>query len=343
MPWAVAQRVLSECEVRRSQGWEKTIEQLSNDTVDYLQQGDKLKEALKEHILCGEKASTFFHVPSNEMEEARGVITRLQAPVNEFQKAYPLSLTDEQLSSQPLGGQLAAIEKREDGVGLVFCSPRTMTSREPLLAADFPDNGVHLFNRFDEIVGMKIRRFHAFDIVWVPNEGNLIDVRIDYPTGAHLDQVLAALKDIINKLKDVFGKHILVSDVNLFPLIDSMYFDPKEGHVVELGFGTTTASLKHEKMRRGGLCLRKEAYHKGGSDALGTPIEPHRISIVWRRPISDKAFSTPELSLNSNSFAAGSDDPTLKTVLIQKCMGEDDYQFVRQRIEYHLETKRSEN
>jgi hypothetical protein len=65
-------------------------------------------------------------------------------------------------------------------------------------------------------------------------------------------------------LHTLLGAEPLGTPVNLFPLIDTLYRS-NEGRVVELGFGTTTASLKHERMRRTQTCLRKETYHKGGN------------------------------------------------------------------------------
>ncbi|MFD1791490.1 hypothetical protein ACFSE0_07545 [Ochrobactrum teleogrylli] len=343
MPWSVAQKVLAECEIHRSMGWDRTLDQITDTKIDYSQQTAALTEALREHILCGEKASTFFSLSEDTADRLRSVVKNLTVEKNAFEKAYPFVLDDEELSKQRLGAQLAAIEVLEHGVGLVFCSPRVLTSRETLNANDFPDDAPQLFSKFDEIVGLKIKRFHAFDVVWIPNDSNLIDIRIDFPNGAQLDQTLAALKNTIDCFNKLIGEDVLSQEINLFPLIERMYFAPKEGHVVELGFGTSTASLKHEKMRRKGLCLRQETYHKGGSDALKTKIEPHRISIVWRRAIDDKTFSTPELSLNSNSRAAGSENPVLSSAVITKCMGFEDYSFVRDRIEHYLHTGQHNN
>ncbi|OYR13025.1 hypothetical protein CEV31_3524 [Brucella thiophenivorans] len=336
MPWSVAQKVLAECEVHRSMGWDRTLEQISDTKADYSQQTDILTEALREHILCGEKASTFFSLDKEAAVRLRRAVTGLSVEKNSFQTAYPFVLSEDELSKQPLGAQLTAIEAFENGTAIVFCSPRILTSREALNEKDFPNEAAQLFSKFDEIVGLKIRRFHAFDIVWIPNDSDLIDIRIDFPNGAQIDQTLAALKNTIKCFNALMGEETLSQEVNLFPLIDRMYFAANEGHVVELGFGTSTASLKHEKMRRKGLCLRQETYHKGGSNALKTKIEPHRISIVWRRIIDAETFSTPELSLNSNSRASGSENPVLSTAFVHKCMGFEDYLFVRERIEHYL-------
>jgi hypothetical protein len=78
----------------------------------------------------------------------------------------------------------------------------------------------------------------------------------------HRDVGEAAQNRIRMELATLVKADNLSSPVNLFPLINEMYKAQGEGTVVELAFGTTTASLKREKMRRRAACLREEAYTK---------------------------------------------------------------------------------
>ncbi|MFK0685717.1 hypothetical protein SD208_15490 [Ochrobactrum sp. BD67] len=102
MPWSVAQKVLAECEIHRSMGWDRTLEQIADPKADYSQQTVALTEALREHILCGEKASTFFSLGKDTADRLRSVVKNLTAEKNEFEKAYPFVLDDEELSKQRL-------------------------------------------------------------------------------------------------------------------------------------------------------------------------------------------------------------------------------------------------
>jgi hypothetical protein len=65
------------------------------------------------------------------------------------------------------------------------------------------------------------------------------------------------------------------------------------------------------------------------------PIEPHRLSIVWKLPLADGA-STPELGLYSTSFVAEGANPILTEAVIRKCMGVIDFRHVESRIEHFL-------
>lgn len=209
------------------------------------------------------------------------------------------------------------------------------TVREHIDVEALPDAVVQSFDDYEEIIGVKTIRFHAFDVIWIPVKGNTLDVRIDFPEGTLSDVAVAARKMTLTEFVRLTAVAI-PEPTNVFPLIDRMYNDGSEGTVVELGFGTTTASLKHEKMRRRKLDLRDETYHKGGKAALETPIEPFKLSIRWHRVVGKKLNSEPELSLNSNSRAAGSSNPVLDRLVVRRCMGNDDYYYVRSRIAHHL-------
>jgi hypothetical protein len=196
-----------------------------------------------------------------------------------------------------------------------------------------------LYDEYEEVYGLKQIRHQAMDIVWIPTHGNYIDVRIDFPQGMHRDVGEAAQAFVKSEFLKLIGDDGLSVPVNLFPLINKIYRTPKEGVVVELAFGTTTASSKHEKMRRKAQCLREETYHKGGKAALNTPIEPYRLSVLWKILIGQKKYSTPELSLNSSSRMSADAQPALVDAVIRNCMGRADFDHVKSRMEHFLSVK----
>lgn len=336
MPWPVGQKILRELNLARGQGWEQTVHKITNADVSEEKLAD-LNEALREHLLFGEKSSRFYELDDAEIAVCQTAAMSAVIESTAFSEAYPSLVAENQLAGLPNVPVLTAIEEDEEGTAFVFCSVRTIVVREPLGPEDFPGQSAdEIFESFDEIIGLKNRRLQAVDVVWIPNSAGRADVRVDFPAGMAHEAVEAAHLIVRNAFNTLVGQPILGDPVNLFPLIDRMYFDPEEGSVVEIGFGTTTASVKHEKMRRKGLSLRDESYHVGGKAALRTPIEPFRVSLVWSRPLGRGKFSFPELSLNSNSRVAGSAAPAMFSVIIRKCMGASDYEFVRARIEHHL-------
>lgn len=339
MPWPVGRKVLVENGFPRGQGWEQTIKKLGNTKQIEGTQVDELVVALREHALCGEKLAGFYKVDTDALDRAREKVLNAKIQVTAFSEAFPASVPDDKLTDQPNGFVLTAVETNEDGIAVVFSSVRVITVREEIDPEDMPEVAADIFGDYEQIIGLKTVRFQAFDVVSLPHNGPLVDVRVDYPAGTQHDVALAAHARAIDALHKIIGEPLLTEPVNLFPLIDRIYNDPGEGVVVELGFGTTTASLKNEKMRRRQLDLREEQYHKGGKAALKSPIEPFRLSVTWKRQAGAGLFSTPELSVNSNARAAGGEHPTIENVVIRKCMGQSDYEFVRSRIEHHLATK----
>lgn len=336
MPWSVGRKVLVENGLPRGRGWHQTTEKLRKAGEETAAHIDELSLALREHTLCGEKLSTFYNIDPKVLEHVRANLALIEVKDNAFARAFPAILLDDELSVQLNGFILTAVEGTEDGVGVVFSSARVITVREEIEPSEISDGVSGILDEYDKLIGLKTVRFQAFDVVWVPHDGTLVDVRIDYPEGTHHDVSLAAHARAVDAFHNLMDESILDQPVNLFPLIDRIYNDPSEGTVVELGFGTTTASLKNEKMRRKQLDLREEQYHKGGKAALKSPIEPFRLSVTWNRKAGGGIVSTPELSVNSSARAAGGANPTIESVVIRKCMGQADYEFVRSRIEHHL-------
>ncbi|WP_246272809.1 hypothetical protein [Oricola thermophila] len=336
MPWPVGRKILNQNSFPRGQGWDRTLEKLINLSGQPTESLAELTIALREHTFSGEKLSGFYRVKPEKIGKVRDKILKTKVPDSDYSRLYPVALSDEQLALQPIGSKLAAIEPTDDGVAVVFSSVRVITIREEIELSQFSDEAANLLEDYQEVFGLRTLRFQAFDVVWLPHNGALIDVRVDFPFGTHHDVAVAAFAQTVDTFHKLIGENVLVDELNLFPLIDRIYNDRNEGIVVELGFGTTTASLKHEKMRRKQLDLRDEQYHKGGKAALASPIEPFRLSVTWKRNAGGGLVSNPELSINSSARAAGGENPTINSVVIRKCMGQADYEFVRSRIETHL-------
>jgi hypothetical protein len=173
------------------------------------------------------------------------------------------------------------------------------------------------------------------DVLWIPAADKFVELRIDSPKGSHKDVAAMAEGQIIQKINELAAEDTFKKPINLFPLIQSIYSEPDEGIIVELAFGTSTASLKHEKMRRRHLDLRTEVYHQAGTRALVTKIEPHQLSVVWFRGSPDTE-TAPELSLNSSIRSAHSTNPVLYLAEIRNCTDQSDYDYVRSRVIAHL-------
>lgn len=334
MPWPVAQRILSEIDLPRGHGWEKTIAALSDETADFSAKLESASAALVEHHLCGEKLVRMYKVSPEAKTDIQKKLQRLKLQDSDFKTAYPVYLSADKLEDAPNTPVLIAVEHTDHGTGVVFSSARLVTTREVLDLTDLKDG---LYEEYEEVYGLKHIRHQAMDVVWIPANGNYFDIRIDFPHGMHRDVGEAAQAYIKAQFLTLISDDgNLNAPVNLHPLINKIYRAAKEGIVVELAFGTTTASTKHEKMRRKAKCLREETYHKGGKAALTTPIEPYRLSVIWKLLIGTNKYSTPELSLNSSARISADAQAVMFDAVIRNCMGYEDFDHVKARMEHFL-------
>lgn len=344
MPWEVAQKVLEINDAPRSMGWARTLEKLCNGEEE--ETGDvseNLREALREHILGGEKLCRFYRLPQRRMDELRSALLNAQIGDTPFAEAYPVLLPEEAIvANHPTIPHLVAVEQMTDGIAAVFASTRAIELRETIEVESLDPAAAEALSQFEEVVAVRHAKSQAMDVLWVPHTGSLIDVRIDFPKGMQQDAGNFAHERMQQIVQTSLGAAYITDPVNLFGLIDLMYLEPTEGTVVELAFGTSTASLKHEKMRRRSLCLRSETYHVGGKAALNMPIEPYKLSIQWDRQHGE-VRSRPEMSLNSTYRIASSNNGEMTEVSVRRCVTLDDFDFVRSRIEHYLSTQQEEH
>lgn len=337
MPWDVAQKVLKLNGAPRGRGWQNTRERLIKSEKKFAHTIDPLEDALKEHMLCGEKLTRLYKVGEKTRRRMKEAILNLTPSKSPFLSAYPGSATEEVLTGlKPDSPKLVAVESSEGGVAAVYASVRIVEERESLDPASFPEAVSEELSNFDELVGVRYVHRQAMDVVWIPNAGEYVDVRIDETQGMNHEMGKAAHERLRKELHSQLSTDFLRAPVNFFPLIAAFY-ESDRGRVVELAFGTTTQSLKHEKMRRSKNCLRKEAYHKGGKQALKTPIEPYRISIVWDVSQDADVSTHPEVSFFGSLRSSLSASPVLHEVLIRKCIGVADFDVVRLEIEEQLQ------
>src|SRR5262249_52489589 len=100
MPWPVGQRLLRENGLPRGQGWDKTVERLTDPEVDYSDKEEVLEDALKEHLLCGEKLVRFYEVSKKASTEMMDTLADASIPESPFKDAYPALLPESDLEEQ---------------------------------------------------------------------------------------------------------------------------------------------------------------------------------------------------------------------------------------------------
>lgn len=342
MPWPVGRLILEEHDVPRGRGWDNTVEKLGREDDAPEGAEEALTEALRQHLLCGEKLTTFYRIA--EAQRTNLIDRFLAEPIEDTaaSRTFPLLLTDEQLEDEPRAMKLIAVESLEGGLHAIFSSIRVNTIRVNIEDDELSEEVRDELSEYQQLIGVKHIKTQAIDSIYIPRAQHHIDLRVDFPFGAVTEHLEYASRMLASKVTAVAERNVLGTPVNLFPLINYMYHSPQEGKVVELAFGTTTRSLKHEKMRRGAIDLRQEVYHRGGRAALQTAIEPHRISIEYTRNIGGALVSQPEVTLAGTYRMAVGTNPTLTSAIIRKCAGSEDYDYARRRIRHFLRQNASD-
>lgn len=337
MPWSTGVRMLKAANLPTGQGWKKTTDRLKAIVDGQIE--DSLRDILQEHVLCGEKFTKFYRVDAAAKNGLIKWIERQVIESNPVVDNFPGISSVEQLRALEQPHTLVAKVSNDEGIGLVYTSEIKITVREVISEYEVFSDPDEMKEAYDEVVGLKFKSIQLFNVVWVSHEDEIIEIRVDSPKGLPLETA----HEIHSRLKAMLNQQAggpLQDALDLFPLIESLYEADKDGTVVELGFTTSTGSVKLEKMRRTMTCLREELYHLGGKRELKTKIAPYRISVKWGFGIDGTQFQ-PELTLAGTSrgrysAANGPARQGVSGATISNCAGMIDYNHVRDRIIAHF-------
>lgn len=343
IPWGIASAILKSVGLTPSQGWKKTIHKLKGNDYDGFK--GPLLDAISEYNLCGQKFTKIYEIGSEKRKVLQDHLLTLKPVEGTFRDAYPLTVPSAEIKNVDSNPDIVEIIKNDEGVGVVLSSAIFLTKREKVNLADYGKAVDELRNKYDEFIGLKNRIVQLFNVIWVPHDGDNIEIRADLPDGMPMD-IAHAIHSRLRKVLNDFEKVDIDNPIDLYPLLEKIYDASEDGQVVELGFSTTSGSVKHEKMRKAGLDLREEPYHIAGKKGLGTPIEPFRLSVTWHLEY-DNYSAKPELSLIGTArgrVTNTSHAVAISGAVIKNCAGRAEYEFVIERMRNHLNTlKQKEN
>nr|WP_295234200.1 hypothetical protein [uncultured Brevundimonas sp.] len=135
-------------------------------------------------------------------------------------------------------------------------------------------------------------------------------------------------------LNKVAGINILKNRVNLYSAIGGLYAS-EEGVVSHLGH-TVATSVKHEKMRGAGRCVRQELFHAGGVEAVHGEITPFSIEVVWGNEDESMTASNPSISIDGTYMMTYQASPHIDIATLRKCATYEDASFVIGKMLAHL-------
>lgn len=345
MPWHVMRELIRLHNLENGLGWEKTIPKWVTYAERSKKDYDRLYEILlniyEQQVLAGEKTTRFYRVTSEYIRPFCENLAVECLPETPYSSVYPLPLTNEPLAEVDTQTHLCSFsqsEPREPYIA-VFCTKRTVTEKVPIRVDEYLDQLPDELGLqgYSEIVGVKTHTKQFFDVMVVDPNFESVELRLDSGHGLKSDDRSQAFRQFENTVNESISKKLAIpfslpEPTNLFPVIDALYRS-SEGRVCELAFTTEGGSVKHEKMRRKNTCLRQEAYHVGGSEAVEGCIAPYRIAATWERIMSLKvAKSEPELMLPGTARMLQAPNASLDEVVISNCASSEDYTFVINKL-----------
>lgn len=330
-PWSIARRILERVGLEAGHGWEAALDEIRfRDNFDAISL-DELYYLYFQHVCCGEKSTRLFKLGDSNAEVLR-LNLKENFKLNRLKRPRILSSLAKAHVEPP---QLeCAFHDSNASVG-VFSSIRRFEERVPIQTNDIPQAAQGVFAGFDEIIAIRAVMYQAYGVIWLPDNSDLAEVRIDIMRDETVNAVGQFHQQMYAELHSRSGSSSIISPVNLFGAIKSIYNDQTEGNLMELSFATTTGSVKQERMRSH-ESLRQETYHVGGIEALSTEIEPFHIGVRWRRQEPGvKTVTAPELYLHGNLSQIGTPNAQLHTASVKKVATYSDFDFVRDKLLEH--------
>lgn len=336
--------ILKICDLPVGRGWDDTVKKLVDSTKadEFLDGFNQLKEWYCNHLLVGEKAVKLFSVQRNRIDNLIKQFLLHEIESNIFHETYPFLLTEEKLMQADSLPKLVEVRNLENGLAVVFCTKRFFTERTEIDPDGLNEEAKKALDGYDELVGIKQHVRQFFDTVVLWKNKNFIEVRVDITSGMPSQERSRAFIQIIKQFNNLSNRKLgietaLRENVNFFPLIDRLY-ESEEGKVGELAFTTDEGSIKFEKMRRGEVDLRDETYHRAGRKAVDH-ITPYKLAILWKFNLLEEIETQPELLLPGQARVLSNSTQELGEVIIRKCSGLEDYDFVFEKIILYLKSR----
>lgn len=294
---------------------------------------EALLELYEEYRIWGKKA-VFFFQGNGEMAYSLHDVYPLSTP---YKRKYPFPLSEDTLPDLPEIPMLVALRDIEDGVALIFCSPRYTLIKQEVSPDCLLDPSVKQYRSSDGVFAIRKGVMQAYDVVYIPRTREPIQVRVDclqfkhnYSAERYLGNILAALAALNHNGPPVFS---LKTPMNIFPLIRKIYENPDEGRVSEIAFECNTQASHYGHFRQVREDLRQEVYHQAGLKAVGT-VSPYLLAVAWDKDEEGNPIEA-ELLLPGNRKMLREATPLTK-VFIPRSLSRKAFDFVVRRIQRYL-------
>ena len=344
--WSKTKEIFQICDLPTGRGWDGTIKKLleekENDDKQLFTKINLLNKLYNNFLLIDNKAVRLYSIKRETIDAWINVFKSYQIENNLFKEAYPYPIKTEQLEQVNLLPHIVKIVDTEENICVVFCTKRTSVEREEI---KFSKLEADLRKKYNKVVGVKEVYRQYFDFVLLYKQENRVEMRIDMTTGSssskdlpskEIDQAFYEIINSFNKTvkRVIKTNEVLVQSTNVFQIIDRLYYSD-EGKVVELDFATDEGSIKHAKMRKNSVDLRKELFHAGGIDNV-SHINSYRLLISWNYQLPSNSKNTLELLLPGSVKELSNQYSYLGHFYVKNCICIQEYNFIIDKVLSYL-------
>lgn len=334
VPFQVAKRLLTLAKYPIGVSWEK-IEAKMKEQAPGHRDADTLLALYCQSLFCAEKSIAAYKVAPADMQALRDDARLFDFDANDpFVDSYPWRVAPGKMADLLLAKPVPVAYERVVGASiLLFSTVRELEFREPLSDAELKPNAV---SRYQKVFGVRVERVQTFDAVLVPDHGSTIYVLVDNQDGTNRETREIAHFATRTALNEFCKKPVLQKGGNLFPAITKLY-NEDDGVVRSLSYATTTSSIKSERMRGSGKCLRQELFHKTGMEALGGHINAYEIGVEWSLPSIGHYTPHPRLDISGTYKMTYDANPHISEASVSGCGTYDDLKFVLEKMGTYLQ------
>ena len=345
--WTKTKEIFQICDLPTGRGWDGTIKKLleekeNDDDKELITKINLLNKLYNDFLLIDNKAVRLYSVKRETIDEWIDVFKSYQIEDNVFKKTYPYPVKVKQLQEADLLPHIVEIVDTQESLYIAFCTKRTSVEREEIRSHKLEEE---LREKYNKVVGVKEVYRQYFDFILLYKQKNRVEMRIDMTTGSSNSKDLPskeidkAFYEILNSFNKTVKKitkteKILFQSINVFQIIDRLYHSD-EGKIVELDFATDEGSIKHAKMRRDSIDLRKELFHAGGIGNV-SHINSYRLLISWDYHLSSNLKNTLELLLPGSVRELSQQQPYLGHFYVKNCICIQEYNFIIDKVLSYL-------
>lgn len=331
IPFRVAQRILKKNRFPTGPSWAAIESKMADGDDKGSFQG--LQQGLIESLAVGEKSLQLYRLSEDDMRQCYKVVSNLQSniPTSTLRDEFPYLLPPRSLEKVAVRSPIVVEVIENDYATVVFYSySRIVETRDELPLQILSSNS----SDYTQVIGIRRKLVQGFASVIVPHFGEIVQVYVDAPANTPIKAIEVDRFAVVAAFNSLFPRSVLTDPLNLYPAVQRLY-ESDEGVVSHLGH-TVATSVKHERMRGPGRCVRQELFHSGGVDAVDGQITPFSIEVVWGAEDESMQGFNPSLSLDGTYMMTYSSMPVIGHATIRKCAYISDAAHVVARLLAHL-------